>query len=97
DTKLEDTELEDPGLEDINESMTFSSINNFDIKQLTKILYVTHRSRKFACPCAFNVICGHDCQDIIAVRLFINKSGLQNSNFNSYGKSGESNESRLQR
>ena len=51
-------------------------IDKRDIKQ-TKTLCVTHRSGKFACPCGFYVIRGYDCQDIVAVRLFINKFGLQ--------------------
>ncbi|RIB27570.1 hypothetical protein C2G38_2160189 [Gigaspora rosea] len=55
-----------------------SLIDKYDIKQ-TKTLYVTCRSGNFACPCGFYVICGHDCQDIVAVRLFIDKVKLQKS------------------
>jgi len=42
-----------------------------------KQLCVTHKNGKFACPCSFNVISGHECQDIVAVHLFIGKSKLQ--------------------
>jgi hypothetical protein len=38
-----------------------------------KCLYVTRRNGKFSCPCSFNVMSGHDCQDIIAVHFFIGK------------------------
>ncbi|RIB19798.1 hypothetical protein C2G38_2035773 [Gigaspora rosea] len=60
-----------------------SLIDKCDIKQ-TKTLYVTRRSGKFACPCGFYVIRGHDCQNIVAVRLFIDKVKLQNNAFNSH-------------
>ncbi|CAG8755123.1 2497_t:CDS:1, partial [Dentiscutata heterogama] len=68
-----DTQYTTNKLEDTDEES--NSIDN--TKQQTKTLCITRRSRKFACPCGFNVICGHDCQDIVAVRLFIDKSGLQ--------------------
>ncbi|RIB13420.1 hypothetical protein C2G38_2040996 [Gigaspora rosea] len=45
------------------------------------------RSEKFACPCSFNVIRGHDCQDIIAVRFFIGELKLQNTLFSNSSKS----------
>ncbi|CAG8736909.1 35664_t:CDS:2, partial [Racocetra persica] len=54
-----------------------SLIDKCDIKQ-TKTLYVIYKSGKFACLCGFYVIRGHDCQDIVAVRLFIDKVKLQN-------------------
>ncbi|CAG8645144.1 8726_t:CDS:10, partial [Ambispora gerdemannii] len=37
-------------------------------------LCITRRNEKFACPCGFNVISDHDCQNIVAVHLFIDKS-----------------------
>ncbi|CAG8704678.1 2487_t:CDS:2, partial [Ambispora gerdemannii] len=30
-----------------------------------KQLYVMRKNRKFACPCSFNVISDHECQDIV--------------------------------
>ncbi|CAG8461465.1 9879_t:CDS:10 [Dentiscutata heterogama] len=48
-----------------------------NIKQQEKTLYITYRSGKFACPCSFKVIRGHDCQDIVAVRFFIGELKLQ--------------------
>jgi len=42
-----------------------------------KQLCVTRKNGKFACPCSFNVISGHDCQDIVAVHLFIEKLELR--------------------
>ncbi|KAF0519129.1 hypothetical protein F8M41_016647 [Gigaspora margarita] len=76
--KMED-EIEDK-MEDIDkENFKSNSIDECNIKQQTKTLYITRRNGKFACPCGFNVICDHECQDIVAVRLFIDKSGLQKS------------------
>lgn len=40
-------------------------------------LCVTRKNGKFACPCSFNVISGHDCQDIVAVHLLIGKFELK--------------------
>ncbi|KAF0411274.1 hypothetical protein F8M41_008209 [Gigaspora margarita] len=68
---------------------SFESENSDSIDECNKTLYVTHRSRKFACLCSFNIICGHECQDIVAVQLFIDKPELQN-NFDSYNKSDKS-------
>ncbi|RIB25812.1 hypothetical protein C2G38_2165044 [Gigaspora rosea] len=45
---------------------TSETIDIHIIKQHEKLLCVTRRSRKFACPCSFNIIRGHDCQDIVA-------------------------------
>lgn len=42
-----------------------------------KQLCIMRKNGKFACPCSFNVISGHECQDIVAVHLFIGKSKLQ--------------------
>ncbi|RIB22619.1 hypothetical protein C2G38_2173562 [Gigaspora rosea] len=55
------------------------SNDDYFIKQHGKVLCVTRKNRKFACPCSFNVIRGHDCQDIAAVRFFINKFEAQNN------------------
>ncbi|RIB17636.1 hypothetical protein C2G38_2037571 [Gigaspora rosea] len=74
-----ENEIEDE-MEDIDEeNFKSNSIDECNIKQQTKTLCITHRSGKFACPCGFNVIRSHECQDIVAVRLFIDKSGLQKS------------------
>jgi len=42
-----------------------------------KQLCITRKNGKFACPCSFNVISSHDCQDIVAVRLLIGESELK--------------------
>ncbi|RIB25962.1 hypothetical protein C2G38_2164607 [Gigaspora rosea] len=75
-------------MDDVSKKNFESKISD-SIDEYNKTLYVTHRNRKFACSYSFNVIRGHDCQDIVAVQLFINKPELQNT-FDSYNKSDKS-------
>ena len=48
------------------------AIDDYYFKTEVKLLHVTYRNGKFACQCSFNVIRGHNCQDIVAVHLFHN-------------------------
>ncbi|CAG8646878.1 1219_t:CDS:2 [Dentiscutata heterogama] len=48
-------------------------IDDYFIKQRRKLLCITRKSKKFACSCSYNIIHSHDCQNIVAVRFFINK------------------------
>jgi len=50
------------------------AIDDYYFKTEVKPLHVTYRNGKFACQCGFNVIHGHNCQDIVAVHLFRNNS-----------------------
>ncbi|KAG9286282.1 hypothetical protein G9A89_014268 [Geosiphon pyriformis] len=59
------------------ESEIPEAIDKDSIEQWIKTLYVTCKNGKFACPCSFNFIRDHDCQDIVAVRLFIKESKIE--------------------
>ncbi|RIB20034.1 hypothetical protein C2G38_2180343 [Gigaspora rosea] len=56
-------------IDDVSKENFESEISD-SIDEYNKILYITRRSGKFACPCSFNVIRGHDCQDIVAIYTF---------------------------
>ncbi|CAG8544888.1 12250_t:CDS:2, partial [Ambispora gerdemannii] len=71
-TQFTTTDLEDDVVN--KENKPESNENN------EKQLCVMRKNGKFACSCSFNVISGHECQDVVAVHLFIGKSKLRNKN-----------------
>src|SRR4051812_44055867 len=75
--ELEDNIDPDPGEKENQELTSITDIDNYYFKTKVKPLQVTCRNGKFACQCGFNVIRGHDCQDIVAVHLFRNNSIIQ--------------------
>ncbi|RIB18925.1 hypothetical protein C2G38_2036498 [Gigaspora rosea] len=77
--ELDDYEVskESSRLSESRKIKTPETNDDYFIKQHRKILCITRKNGKFACPCSFNVICGHDCQNIAAVRFFINEFEAQ--------------------
>ncbi|CAG8568436.1 2474_t:CDS:2, partial [Racocetra fulgida] len=68
-----DVSKESSRLSESREIKTPETNDDYFIKQHEKLLCVTRKNGKFACPCSFNIIRGHDCQDIAAVCFFINE------------------------